>query len=488
MDPKRLRVICARPGGRIWECNIDGNVLKTHKFKSILGSEQPTSIDSSQYEFKQEAIDFIKHQINEQLFDLQNLTKSFVLGYTSNAFYIFDIERSNIVLWSNNFGNIHSIRVTNDDANTILLFTTDQKAYTFRLNQLEESFDETIDNDEIIYEDKLDYSDGTQIIYQEKQSNYINMKKKLTDTNLIEQKPVGLSEEDKILQNLFFIYKSLKVSKFNLKERYAELFDMYDFQYIKRLLNVLEAMIVENDGDVEQSEAKKICAEIYLGYIKVDSIRDQDLSEELEGFLIECLILVNSVSNSDCHSQRCKVCNFPLTVSRFELQYRDIAEIIVKRLVKAEKGERLLDIIVSIPAVLGILLKVLITNTSTVKFGSEFDNIVDIFFACGTQPDIEQYIHICDYFITFNFWSDFLSRLIQLHNQHTVQCIRCKELSQIDFEMVQSDTFYTYNYAFNQCVNLISGSAALKLCTMAAKYIPRNGINRNFYIECLLRS
>lgn len=487
-DPKRARVICARPGGRIWECNIDGNVMKTHKFKSILESEPPTKIESAECDVLQESIDFFKHQINDQLFDLQNVNESLVLGYTSNAFYIFDIERSSIVLWTNNFGNIHSIKSVGGESCAILLFTTDHKAYTFQLNQLEESVYETNDNEPIIYDDKLNYLDETQIIYQEKsnQNDYFNAKKKLSDSNLIESKPAGLSEEDKILQNLFFIYKSLKVSKFNLKERYAEFFDMYDFHYIQRLLNVLEAMIIENDNDVTQTEAKKICAEIYLDYIKVDSI--PDLSDELENFVVDCFTLVNSTAPSGSCSQRCEVCSFPLVVSKFDLKYLDIAETIVKRLVKSEKSDKLFDIIVSIPAVLGILLKVLITNSSSGKFRTELDDIVDIFFASGSQPGIDHHLQLCDYFSTFNFWSDFLSRLIQLHNQHTVQCIRCKKICQIDYELIQCETFYSYNYAFNKCVTLISGPAALQLCTMAAKYIPRNGINRNFYIECLLRS
>lgn len=474
-----MRVICARPGGRIWECNVDGNVMKTHKFKSAIESEPPTNIDLPSHEDKCEDSNYIKHQINEQLFDLQGLKKSLLLGYTSNAFYIFDIEHSSIVLWTNHFQNIHTIRAINTiESIDFLLFTTDQRVFTFQLNHLEESFDVTIE--------KESYSNETEIIYDVKRNhdNYINFDNKLKELTVAETKFNILSEEDKILQNLFFIYKSLKVSRFNLKERYAEFFDTYDFHYIKRLLNVLEVMICENDGDVTKTEAKKICAEIYLDYMKIDSI--DGLSEELENYVIDCFSVVNSTANGDFSIERCNSCSFPLTISRLELLYPEIADTLVKRLVKLKAIDRLYDIITLVPAVFGFLLSILLDESNLIE--NEFENIVDIFFASGNQFDIDERIMRCAHLSTYSFWSEFVTRLIRLHNQHTIQCVRCKKLCQIDVQQIQSETFYTYNYAFNKCVNLINSSAALQLCTNAAKYIPCNGIDRNFYIQCLLSS
>lgn len=481
-DLKRMRVVCARPGCRIWECNIDGNVLKTHKYKSIIESEPPIDIDFSPFDSKCDDNDFSKHQINEQLFDLQSVNRSLMLARTSNAFYIFDIERSSVALWTNRFGNIHTIRAVNGESNCFLLFTTDQKAYAFQLNRSEEPpLYETIDN-------KDQYSNESEIIYEEKRSHvttsYINLDNKLKDLTLAETKPIGLSEEDKILQNLFFIYKSLKVSKFNLKDRYAELFDAYDFQEIKKFLQFLQVMIVENDNEVREIEAKKICAEIYLDYIKIDSIHD--FSEEFETFILDCFVLVNAPVVEDCHVQRCDECNFPLIVSEINLKYSNIAEILVKKLIAYKKNEILFNVIVSVPATIGILLRNLLTGS--VHTGTELDNIIDILFACGSQTDIEQYSEKCEQFKTHSFWSEFFTRLIRLHNQNLMQCIRCKKECQIDFKLIESEPFYSFKYAFNKCVHLINGSAALQLCSNAAKHIPSNGIDRNFFIECLLKS
>lgn len=478
-----MRVVCARPGCRIWECNVDGNVMKTHKFKSIVESEPPINIDFSTFEYKCDDNNFTKHQINEQLFDLQNLNRSLMLARTANAFYIFDIEHSSVVLWTNRFGNIHTIRAVNGESNCFILFTTDQKAYTFQLNRSEELFYETINQD-----NKEQYSNETEIIYEEKRSQdnngYFNLDNKLKDLTLAEKKSIGLSEEDKILQNLFFIYKSLKVSKFNLKDRYAELFDAYDFQDIKKFLQFLQVMIVENDNDVTEIEAKKICAEIYLDYIKSDSIHD--FSKEFEASILDCFVLVNTTVNPDCHVQRCDECNFPLIVSKIDLKYPHIAEIIVKKLIEHKKNDALFNVIVSVPAAFGILLRNLLDESF--HCGTELDNIIDIFFACGSQSDIEQNIEMCEQFKTYSFWSEFFTRLIRLHNQNLIQCIRCKKTCQIDFKLIEFESFYSYNYAFNKCVHLINGSAALQLCSNAAKHIPCNGINRNFFIECLLNS
>lgn len=481
LDPKRIRVVCARPGCRIWECNIDGNVMKTHKFKAIIESEPPVDVDFSPVEHKFDGIDLINHQLNEQLFDLQSLSRSLMLARTSNAFYILDIEHSTVVLWTHHFGNIHTIQAVNGELSTFLLFTTDQRAYTFQLNRSQELIYETISNEQ--------YSNESEIIYGEKRSHdnssYLMLDNKLKDLSLVEKKSIiGLSEEDRILQNLFCIYKSLRVSKFNLKDRYAELFDAYEFDDIKKFLNFLQVMIVENDNDVTEIEAKQICAEIYLDYIKVESI--QNFSKEFETFILDCFILVNTTGNRDCHTQRCDACTFPLTVSKLDIKYPNVAEVLVGKLLENKKKETLFDLIVSVPAALRILLRVVLAGT--IHSHTEFDNISDLFFACGNQEDIEQNIEICDQCKTHNFWSEFFTRLIRLHTQNVIQCVRCKKMCPIDFQLIQSDAFYSYNYAFNKCVHLISGSSALQLCSSAAKQIPCNGIDRNFFIECLLNS
>lgn len=472
-----MRVVCARPGCRIWECNIDGNVMKTHKFKATIESKPSTIIDFSACESKRDEKNFIKHQINEQLFDLQSLNRSLMLAHTSNAFYIFDIEHSNVVLWTNHFGNtIHTIRAVNDDTNNLLLFTTNQKAFTFQLNRSMESFHETINLEQ--------YSNESEIIYEEKRchdNSCFNLDNKFKDLTLTETKAIGLSEEDKIMQNLFFIYKSLKVSKYNLKDRYAELFDAHDFQDIKKFLNVLQLMIVENDNDVTEFEAKRICAEIYLDYMKIDTI--YNCTEELETFLLDCFKIVNEPVN---HSDRCDECKFPLIVSRVNIKYANIAEIVVKKLLEHKKIDTLYDVIVSVPAIFGILLRNLLSEL--VYSGIEFDNMIDIFLACGSQSYIEQFVYICDEFKTYRFWSEYFTRLIRLHNENLIQCYRCQKICKIDIQSIESESFYTFQYAFNKCVHLINGPAALQLCSNTAKYIPCNGIDRNFFIECLLKS
>lgn len=479
LDPKRMRVVCARPGCRIWECNVDGNVMKTHKFKTIVESKPSSNIDFSA-DVECGDSDFIKHQINEQLFDLQNLSRSLMLARTSNAFYIFDIEHSNVVLWSNHFGNIHTIRAVNDESSNFLLFTTNQKAYTFDLNRSAKSLHLTSINID-------SYSNDSDIIYEEKRCHdhsYANLDNKLKELTLTENKSVGLSEEDKVLQNLYFIYKSLKVSKYNLRDRYAELFDAYSFADIKKFLHFLQLMIVENDSGVTEIEARKICAEIYLDYLKIDTIHD--FSEDLETFLLDCFEAVNASANQQDHWQRCNDCSFPLIVSRVDVKYVHVAEVLVKKLLELKKNETLYDVFVAVPAAFGVFVRILLSGLN--YSGTEFDNIIDIFFACGSQSDVEQLMEMCDEFKTYRFWSDFLTRLIRLHNQNAMQCLRCRKICKVDFGLIESEPFYSYSYAFNKCVRLINVPAALQLCSNVAKHIPSYGIDRNFFIECLLKS
>lgn len=140
-----IRIICARPGSRIWECSIDGNVLQTHKFKTALSLKQSTKIrgqNGDQYKTNQENG---KHVNIDQLIQLQPINRFFVLGYTTNIFYVFDLIHSNVIVWNDSFEAIHTIKIVGED--TIILFTKDYKTFTFRLMQLDRVFYESINKE-----------------------------------------------------------------------------------------------------------------------------------------------------------------------------------------------------------------------------------------------------------------------------------------------------------------------------------------------------
>lgn len=567
-----IRIICARPGSRIWECSIDGNVLQTHKFKTALSLKQSTKIrgqNGDQYKTNQENG---KHVNIDQLIQLQPINRFFVLGYTTNIFYVFDLIHSNVIVWNDSFEAIHTIKIVGED--TIILFTKDYKTFTFRLMQLDRVFYESINkelfvdggqillqnldyfkekiaditfryyysilqnkslNENLLNELNLNFdtlfkqkygdnyrnedvngmilrmSNGIYVIensftsqvehaelkYESKNLDISDDQTLSNDDEIVVPKKVStsnrkfverkkLTEDDKIVQNLFFIYKSLKISNFNLIDRYAELFDHYDLSGIIQLLNALEKMILENDHDVTETEAKQHCARMYLNYIKINSMNALD--NVAKDFLIECFLLCNKSSSGSI--QRCKKCHFPLIVEITVLKHHEIAGKIVDHFLEQNERDRLWELIEQVPPLLNFALKAIIKekiDKQSKLVGKDYDTIGNMLFSCANQLQFEQFVQKYSLLRTYEFWNGFLVKLDRLLVEQHIQCTRCDTINQINLqELGESKTFYTYDYALNVCADYLNGLTALKICRNASIHIPNDAISKTFYLKCLL--
>ncbi|XP_055382857.1 BLOC-2 complex member HPS5 homolog [Condylostylus longicornis] len=164
------RIYCARPGSRIWEVDLEGNVLKTHQFKQALAcppinfpkiytSSTTSSImpskdernkseeiadNDSDYQNKEViesgdevgTIDVVEYYPqNLQFAKLQTIRGDFIFTYTDNGLYIFDMRQSKVVLWSNRFDRIADCRIVGVDE--ILVFTVGGFIYSMRLQILQ---------------------------------------------------------------------------------------------------------------------------------------------------------------------------------------------------------------------------------------------------------------------------------------------------------------------------------------------------------------
>lgn len=588
----------ARPKYRIWESNLEGKVLQTHKFKSILNSKPPANIPGYAPN-RSHDISTQKQQIIEQLVHLQAINGFYVLAYNTIAFYIFDVIHSNIVMWNNSFNAIRTIKVIENDStkNTFIIFTEDSKMFSLqltqldrifydrltkelyfdscefllqhlkyfkekcndltfryyysillnkissddndgatRLQQLHDEFDELVtkkygkqfdDIDNMATKNGRRLSNGIYLIENSFTQNpdiqsesikrmnlydndandetlsilssvdddsivHSNVKADVIQQNKnsasLMMEPKVLSEHDKVVQNLFFIYKSLKMSNFNLVERYANIFDCYDLAGIQRLLNALETMILENDSAICGTEVKQYCARMYLNYIKIESL--DDLDSDSRDFVIQCFIQANNANNNSI--QRCQSCHFPLVVEVTVLKYREMAEIIVKYLLSHEDRNRLWDIVERVPACLNIMVNGIIENqfdTPSKSSRDDFDAIIDLLFACANQVQLEHFVKKYASLRTFDFWRGFLTRLIRLHAEESIQCVRCGTHCVISYQkLAESKPFYAHDYVMNICADHLNGLIALRLCTNIAKNIPSDAISKKFYLKCLLNS
>lgn len=526
-------------------------------------------------------------QMIDQLVNLQPIRNRFIFGHTADAFFVFDMQKSNVVLWNDEFGAIHTIKVI-DQANdecTIVVFTKDNRTFTFQMLRLDQLFRDLVMNHEL-YEkaaelllDHLNYfkrkiGDGKfafsysmlriklesigaeSTVLSELQSNFDGLlsakamqeqlgdsrtfrmengiymirdkasvaANTITDYSMVDGSgeedcgdgneplviprrkpnrrhiaPLQLSDEEKVLQNLFLIYKSLKWSNLNMVERYSDVFDRFDISGIAKVLSQLEMVIVENDPGVSEKEAKRNCARMFLSYFNETSL--PELDEISFDFVIESFILVNTiVYDDDMQSKHCQRCTFPLVVDAapVSFKYKSLGEKIIKFLWLNNQKERLAHILLAVPNVMLITLKLMLdekfgTNASAAMpsqlNGNDKETIADMLFVCGDQRQLEQCVERYGWFRSTEFWNKFIERVIRMRAQQLAKCAQCGHDQRIDsLRFIAEKQFYTYDYVFNVCADYLNGLTALQLCTKYSRHIPCDALSKSFYLKCLLRS
>lgn len=581
------RIFCARPGARMWECDLEGSVIQTHKFKVALKSCRFARIMNPSASPSRTP----NVQMIDQLVNLQPIRKRFILGHTADAFFVFDVRKSSAMLWNDEFGAIHTVKVIEDAADecTIVVFTKDNRTFTFQMLRLDQLFGDLVINHEL-YEkaaqlllDHLSYfkrkigdgrfafsysmlrvkleSVGAECnVLKELRSHFDGLlsakaiqeqindsrtvrmgngiymirdnastvananadysladdieeeeecgdeneplvipNRKTIPSNRLQIAPIQLSDEEKILQNLFLIYKSLKWSNVNLVERYADVFDRFDVLGIAEVLGKLEKVIVENDPGVSEKEAKRNCARMFLSYFNEATLPEID--EASFDFVIDCFILVNTIAHdNDKHSTHCQRCEFPLVVDVMpvSIKYKSLGEKIIEFLWSNNQKERLTHIVMAVPGAMFITLKLMLDDkfesnalaaTAPLLSGQDKETIADMIFTCGDKRQLEQCVEKYGWFRSTEFWNKFIERLIRMRAQHVAKCAQCgHDQRLVSLRFIADKPFYTYDYVFNVCADYLNGLTALQLCTKYSRHIPCDALGKGFYLKCLLHS
>lgn len=147
---EHLKLLCARPGSRIWECAIDGTVISTHHFKEALAVPPRkiyflNDLSSQKSDFSSSIVtngsctysEQINSNFSEQSFNfqkLQVLMSRFFFTYKSDGIYVFDPQRSAVVLWNNEITNIVDAKSAND---VIYIWSGFAKMYALNVIPLE---------------------------------------------------------------------------------------------------------------------------------------------------------------------------------------------------------------------------------------------------------------------------------------------------------------------------------------------------------------
>uniref|UniRef100_A0A1L8DCX1 Putative hermansky-pudlak syndrome 5 n=1 Tax=Nyssomyia neivai TaxID=330878 RepID=A0A1L8DCX1_9DIPT len=273
-----------------------------------------------------------------------------------------------------------------------------------------------------------------------------------------------LTDEEKLLRNLYMIYKSSRIGNIRLVERYAEIFDRYTLAEISALLLKLQAVMVEN-GESE-AEARRNCIGLYLDYVKPELI--WEMEEKAQEFLLEGFIVVNEEDSSP----KCSTCSFPL-ISMCEGQHMDVGKILFQFLWSRQEKQRCEDLARRVPALLSLWC----------LYRSQegpFEHMEDVLFASGSCAVLSK---VSERFRELHF-GRILYLLDQLLTHSTAWCPQCG--AQVDIESPDNlPPFYTWNFLADVAAKRVGGRETLRELQKYQKNLPTNAMLRDFFLTCL---
>lgn len=107
----RKRIFCARPGSRLWEVDLAGDVHSTHQFKKKLAVPPSTFISLFDEPKIKTATDSTPLTITSFNFiKLQDLLGRYIVTYNRNGIYVLNTDTVDVLFWCSCFGNIVDVQ------------------------------------------------------------------------------------------------------------------------------------------------------------------------------------------------------------------------------------------------------------------------------------------------------------------------------------------------------------------------------------------
>lgn len=113
------RIVCSRPGARLWQADFDATVTCTHHFKNI-ASQKPASIvhleDVCDAHLSVTDYTTCDYELPEtfNFGKVLGVARKFILTYTSDIVYIIDPHHATLLFWTNYYSGIQDIKVVNN--------------------------------------------------------------------------------------------------------------------------------------------------------------------------------------------------------------------------------------------------------------------------------------------------------------------------------------------------------------------------------------
>lgn len=524
-----VMIYCSRPGMRLWQVDLNGNVLKTHQYKN-------TNLkDKQMYLLKDHDPSDSSPSIMDKTNQFQTITSLnsvFVFTWNASSFYIIDPLKSKILFWSNEFsGQIAAAKVI---GSSVYLYLKDGRLMELKFFKLQhyalhlchnEYFMEAGDlirsnieyflhllrdnqndselgkyrillkvRDYLIANESNEMLKSLTEVFDELTSKKIKSVVILNNKNMLNTSPSKEKEDkddekqeilnvlpvnnqpdednvqdiNRAVRQLYILHQTSLISNLNFRERLCKIFDHFKNSAIIKILEELEMLFIEND-DYARDTARKVVSKMFLDYLQPEIIFEID-DEKTLSFLAAALI---QVQNEHVEVSRCRRCEFPLNCGTNPSGYEEIGNILQQFYWSRGEYDKCFQLCQSLPYLLKITGK-FITDEK------KFDKMIPYAINLG---DLEILHKALELFNDISLFHQLLDDYL-MACEGKFKCLNCNELNEVN----EIHKILTWDCLFQAIEYYLCGSELLELLMRFSRVIPSGALSRQFYMKLLLHA
>ncbi|XP_055603243.1 BLOC-2 complex member HPS5 homolog [Uranotaenia lowii] len=511
-----VRIFCARPGSRLWEADMEGNVLRTHQFKlqQVFGFNRLHTLRQRLLLVHNDRelllIDPIVSKVVLRIEDLEQVDRVAVLG---DEVYVFAAEQKLLhlkidVCWDERFkpetkkvdgkknspfreNGVYILDQLFNSSNGVTKESNIQSEVTIKealvsvvrgkygknirqmflgYEQIAPERPKTL-NVSKVYNHEENYSNETRVLptdeaylaeeheeveEPEPVSTRRNPPKKMFSMSLLSD--YQLDEDDKTVRNLYLVYRSSIISNLNFSDRYAKIFDTYDTHAIVGLLHKLEGVMEENN----EEDPRIKCVKIYFDYLKVELIWEID--DDSRAYIKESFIEYNRrLLQSELEQlEQCESCGHYLRPNA-NCHYADIGTTLMQYYWSRKEYPQCFELVQQIPYLWHSITRYYVQDQRE-------DKMIQCLWSMGDCGLLEK---TAEEIFTATHWRQLFDVMLTCYNSNSLMCLNCDKLCTLnesgrDLMWPRKDnnctgsstktsdnskTFYSWNYILNVAIS-----------------------------------
>lgn len=523
-----VMIYCTRPGMRLWQVDLSGNVLKTHQYKNAnfpgaqvnLLHDAPPPDSSPSMMDKTNQFQYIKA-----------LNNIFVFTWNSSGFYVIDPNHSKILFWTNEFsGLIVAVKVIDS---SIYVYLKDGRLLELKFFKLQhyalhlchhERFMEAGDviksnldyflhllrandtipemnqyrvflkiRDYLMANERNDSLKSLAEVFDElttkKIQNVVILSKNMYNKSVSAEKadkdvekkpevvqvvPIASQPEDdmqsinRAVRQLYILHQTSLISNLNFRERLCKIFDHFKSSTIIKILDELELLFVEN-ADYQRDESRKVVAKMFLDYLQPEIIFEID-DEKTLNYIANALV---QVQNQQVQVDRCQRCQFPLNCGSNPSGYEEIGNILQQFYWSRGEYDKCFQQCHALPYLLKITGK-FITDEK------KFDKMIPYAINLG---DLEILHKSLELFNDISLFHQLLDDYIMACDGK-FKCLKCDTMNEVS----EVHRILTWDCLFQAIEYYLCGEELIELLMRFSQLIPNGALSRQFYMKLLLHA